>query len=206
MIDSIQPFYSEYYHSLNARRLEHLASLGIKVQGLNVLDVGAGIGDHAHYYLDRGCRVTLADNRQENILYMRSRFYGNRDAQVVFYDMAEEAQLEWDIVHCFHCLNYRENPMRVLRNIIKAAKNYLFLETPINVGENPLSRQEIFEIIKEEMHAYAPFTQPNHPEFPLDWNNLNPDQLHRQLFIGSTNHLKLNTLSDTLIGVQETSA
>lgn len=49
---------SLYFHSYdylrhNARRLEHLASLGLPITGRSVLEVGAGIGDHSHFYIDR---------------------------------------------------------------------------------------------------------------------------------------------------------
>ena len=46
-------FHSHHYMRHNARRLEHLASLQIPVDGRTVLEVGAGIGDLSHFYLDR---------------------------------------------------------------------------------------------------------------------------------------------------------
>ena len=51
-------FHSWHYLRHNARRLEHLASLQIPIRGKSVLEIGAGIGDHSSYYLDRGCTVT----------------------------------------------------------------------------------------------------------------------------------------------------
>jgi hypothetical protein len=47
-------FHSDFYIRHTARRLEHLASLRIPVAALSVLEVGAGIGDHSNYYMDRG--------------------------------------------------------------------------------------------------------------------------------------------------------
>ena len=43
---------------MNARRLEHLAGLGLPIAGRDVLEVGAGIGDLTSAFLDRGCQVT----------------------------------------------------------------------------------------------------------------------------------------------------
>ena len=49
----VNTFFHPQYVRHNARRLEHLASLRIPVVRMTVLEVGAGIGDHSHYYMDR---------------------------------------------------------------------------------------------------------------------------------------------------------
>src|SRR5262245_4186926 len=64
-------FHSDEYSRHTARRLEHLASLGIPVHSRTVLEVGAGIGDLTHYFLDRGCTVTATDVREENVRYLK---------------------------------------------------------------------------------------------------------------------------------------
>ena len=53
------------YLRMNARRLEHLASLGLPIAGREVLEVGAGIGDLTSFFLDRGCSVTAIEPRPE---------------------------------------------------------------------------------------------------------------------------------------------
>src|SRR5882762_5851252 len=71
-------FHSLHYVRHNARRQEHLASLGLALQGRRVLEVGAGIGDHTTFFLDRGCSVLSVEPRLENCeLYaaaMQERF------------------------------------------------------------------------------------------------------------------------------------
>ena len=72
--DSAHVFHSDDYLRHNARRLEHLASLRLPVSGRSVLEVGAGIGDHTHYYTDRGCRVTITEARAQNLTYLTQRY------------------------------------------------------------------------------------------------------------------------------------
>ncbi len=54
-------FLSYHYQRHNQRRLEHLATLGLSIAGSTVLEVGAGIGDHTSFFLDRGCHVVCTE-------------------------------------------------------------------------------------------------------------------------------------------------
>ena len=56
-------FKSEHYQKHNKNRLDHLASLGFSFEGSNILEVGAGIGDHTEFYLSYDCSVTVSDAR-----------------------------------------------------------------------------------------------------------------------------------------------
>ena len=56
-------FLSMHYLRHNARRLEHLAGLGLPLHGRSVVEFGAGVGDHTAFYLDRDCAVTATDAR-----------------------------------------------------------------------------------------------------------------------------------------------
>jgi 2-polyprenyl-3-methyl-5-hydroxy-6-metoxy-1,4-benzoquinol methylase len=85
----------------NARRLEHLASLRIPVTGMSVLEVGAGIGDHSHYYMDRDCKITITEARPENIKYMRKHYPG---FAIQFLDIEHPTRVDgspFDVVHCY---------------------------------------------------------------------------------------------------------
>lgn len=98
--DPVQVFHSDHYLRHNARRLEHLASLRIPVAGMTVLEVGAGIGDHSHYYIDRGCSITITEARAENLDYLKRRY---PDVHVRFLDMdllysSRAYRLMWCIV------------------------------------------------------------------------------------------------------------
>src|SRR6266540_6367515 len=70
----LRAFHNHEYLRHNARRQEHLASLGIPVAGRSVLEVSAGIGDHSHYFLDRGCQLTITEAREENLRVLRRRY------------------------------------------------------------------------------------------------------------------------------------
>jgi hypothetical protein len=52
--------------------------------------------------------------------------------------------------------------------------------------------------------VYHTKTQPDHPEFPTDWNDLrNAPQLTRAVFVASKRPLELAVLSPELLDVQE---
>ena len=64
--DAEKSFRGGHYQRHNARRLEHLASLRLDLAGKRVLEVGAGIGDHTTFFLDRDCTVVATEPRPEN--------------------------------------------------------------------------------------------------------------------------------------------
>ena len=70
----VQAFHFGRLPASYGRRQEHLASLRLPVAGMRVLEVGAGIGDHTHYFLDRGCAVTVTEAREENLALLRTRY------------------------------------------------------------------------------------------------------------------------------------
>ena len=127
-------FHSPHYLRHNARRLEHLASLRIPVSGMSVLEVGAGIGDHSHYYIDRGCSITITEARPENLKYLRRRYSHDK---VQFLDMERPSQIDgspFDIVHCYGLLYHLKNPEKALTFLGRSTKRMLFLETCVSFG------------------------------------------------------------------------
>jgi 2-polyprenyl-3-methyl-5-hydroxy-6-metoxy-1,4-benzoquinol methylase len=64
---ALTAFQNPRYARHNARRLEHLASLNLDIRGKSVLELGAGVGDHSLFFLDRGCHVTSIEPRAENV-------------------------------------------------------------------------------------------------------------------------------------------
>jgi SAM-dependent methyltransferase len=206
-------FHSNDYLRHNARRLEHLASLGIPVRGRSVLDVGAGIGDHSHYYVDRGCRVTIVEARGDHLEILRRRYPGERIHRL---DMERPTPVEgapFDVVHCYGLLYHLRAPEQGLRFLSSQCGGMLLLETCVSFGSerainlveeddtNPTqsaygtgcrpTRPWIFALLKELFeHVYAPATQPNHEEFPVDWTSAPTDQrLSRAVFIASRHPL-----------------
>lgn len=221
-----QSFHTNHYLRHNARRLEHLASLRIAVAGMSVLEVGAGIGDHSHYYIDRGCRVTITEARPENLQYLRERYPG---CDIEFLDMGNPSNINFlfDIVHCYGLLYHLSKPEQALSFLSRSTKKMLFLETCVSFGESETinliretqssptqsysgtgcrpTRPWLFKQLKGLFeYVYLPKTQPNHEEFPLDWNAPERHQanLQRAIFIASREELKNETLTPSLIMMQ----
>jgi ubiquinone/menaquinone biosynthesis C-methylase UbiE len=213
-------FHSDHYLRHNARRLEHLASLRIPVSGLTVLEVGAGIGDHSHYYIDRGCEVTITEVRQENLRYLENRF---PTATIRYLDMEHPrpiAGAPFDVLHCYGLLYHLSNPAEALRFLRTCCKGMLLLETsvspecgapePILVRElqrNPTqaasgrgsrpTRQWVFDELTSLFdHVYVPLTQPNHEEFPLDWTapQVKGHGITRAVFVASLTSIENDQL------------
>jgi hypothetical protein len=216
-------FHSDDYLRHTARRLEHLASLRIPVSGMSVLEVGAGIGDHSNYYIDRGCDITITETRRENLDHLVSRYPG---ASVLHLDLDTPDRLlngPFDIVHCYGTLYHLKNPELALAFLGQACSKILFLETCVSFGEdeeinlvkesqkNPSqaysgigcrpTRPWILSRLRRDFeYVYIPVTQPNHEEFPLDWTQPEIHQgLSRSIFIASKTELRNDLLTTELL-------
>ncbi len=226
--DPFQAFHSDHYLRHNARRLEHLASLRIPVAGMSVLEVGAGIGDHSHYYIDRGCRVTITEVRAENLSTLRHRY---PDCDVRLLDMESPVPLDgspFDVVHCYGLLYHLSRPKEALAFLGRCTAKMLFLETCVSFGENeainltlekqssptqassgtgcrptrPWLYRELRALFE---YVYLPMTQPCHAEFPLDWTSPEKHQalLQRAVFIASREPLQNELLRPSLLSKQD---
>ena len=225
--DPVNDFHSNHYLRHNARRLEHLASLRVPVAGMSVLEVGAGIGDHTHYYTDRGCKVTITEVREENLSLLRSRYPG---CAVRHLDLEAPLPVEgapFDVVHCYGLLYHLSNPKEALTFLGQNTGRMLFLETCVSFGdeelihlkeENQSSPTQAFsgtgcrptrawllkELQSHFQYVYVPQTQPWHEDFPLDWSAPEKygDYLHRAIFIASRDPVDNESLSLTLMAQQ----
>jgi hypothetical protein len=218
---SICPTPSEAFHGYeylrhNARRLEHLASLRIPVAGMTVLELGAGIGDHTGYYLDRGCDVTITEGRIANLKVLSARFPGEKIVQLDMEDPQPVCGVTFDIIHCYGLLYHLKNPEQALKFMARSCSRLLFLETCVSFGSkkeiNPVTedasdptqafsghgsrptRPWVFEQLQRSFpHVYCPKTQPNHDEFPLDWTapekHHSKSGLQRSVFVASRHEL-----------------
>lgn len=211
----LRAFHSFHYLQHNARRLEHLASLGLEVAGKTVLEVGAGIGDHSHYYLDRGCKVMITEAREDNLAVLRKRYPSESVHQLDLEHPHVFSKQPFEIVHCYGLLYHLKNPRSALEFLAQNCAGIMALETCVSFGrdnainpiaENPSSpsqarsgtgcrptRPWILKQLSELFpYVYIPHTQPNHEEFPLDWSapEKHNASLSRAVFIAS--RVKLN--------------
>ncbi len=222
--DPVDAFHANHYLRHNARRLEHLASLRLRVAGMSVLEVGAGIGDHSHYYIDRGCKITITEAREENLLYLRNRY---PDCIVQSLNMDSPSRVEgspFDVVHCYGLLYHLSKPREALAFLSQNTRRMLLLETCVSFGDKEEinlkgenqscptqahsgtgcrpTRPWIFKELQGLFEfVYVPTTQPCHEEFPLDWTapEKHHARLQRAIFIASRERLENDTLKTSLI-------
>jgi hypothetical protein len=203
-------FHDHEYLRHNARRQEHLASLRLPVAGASVLEVGAGIGDHTHYFLDRGCAVTVTEARQENLRLLRSRYPRLDVRHLDLDDPVPLAGAPFEVVYCYGTLYHLREPASAIQFLHDSCARTLLLETCVSFGDEPLlnpieedgndpsqavsgrgcrpTRPWVLRELRRHFEfVYLPRTQPNHEEFPTDWSR--PEQhrapLARAVFVGS---------------------
>ena len=221
-------FFSDHYQSYTRARLKHLESLGLALSNRRVLDLGSGPGDHAGFYLERQCALVAVDARQNCLDTLKRRYAG---VQTVMWDLNEPAPLAdlgpFDVIHCYGILYHLENADRLIAYMGQVCNGLAIVETC--VLDDKASRVELVnertgdytqsstgrgcrptrKWVFEELGRRFPFvyhtrTQPNHPEFPVDWNDLtSAPPLIRSVFVASKRPLDLPSLSPELLDVQQ---
>ena len=218
----IDVFQSIQYQRHNQRRQEHLASLGLNLTDATVLEVGAGIGDHTSFFLDRGCEVVSTEGRQENLEILRYR-YPNLEVRHLDLDNPDpNFNKLFDIVYCYGLLYHLQNPVAAIDFMSRCCQKMLLLETCVSFGDEELmnpcgevaehpsqaisgqgcrpTRLWIYKQLKQHFEfVYMPITQPNHEEFPLDWTlPASTNILTRSVYIASRQPLDNPFLIDSI--------
>jgi FkbM family methyltransferase len=206
----VESFLTTHYMRHNSRRLEHLSSLGLEISGKSVLELGAGIGDHTNFFLDRGCSVIATEGRPANLTVLQSRY---PDLEVKWLDLEQpdpQFSAKAEIVYSYGLLYHLQNPQEALKFMSEHCLNMLLLETVVSYGsaleinlcDEPAAsptqsvsgracrptRFWIFDQLKQHFeYVYMPITQPNHEEFPIDWVDETPNETRfvRSVFIAS---------------------
>lgn len=200
-------FLDEDALAMNEARLNHLATLGLPIDGKSVLEVGAGIGLLTGFFEKRGCRVLSTDARPENVAEIQRRHPHRR---VAVLDLEHPEQVSklggFDLVFCYGTLYHLSSPEPALEALSRAA-DLILLETCLTpgredasphideplfmnqavtgVGSRPTRRWVLNRLVKYWGHGYIARTQPQHPDFPTDWNAA-PVRLNtRAVFVGS---------------------
>lgn len=229
-INPFAPFLDDESMRLDAARQDHLATLGLDFKGLDVLEVGAGIGLHTGYFERRGANVLSTDARPENIREITRR-HPNRRVRVL--DLESTPSLKhlghFDVVYCYGTLYHVSQPEQILRALSEVS-SMILLETCVTPGDNvavnlvnePSSvrtqaksgtgcrptRPWILETLRVLWgHAYVSKTQPAHPQFPIDWSahepRVNAAQFTRAVFVACGHPLENHQLLEVLPDQQD---
>jgi hypothetical protein len=227
-MNNISNFTSQYYQRHNQRRQEHLASLGLLLTARSVLEVGAGIGDHSSFFLDRGCDLTSTDGRADVLEVLKQRYPG---VNTSVWDLESPPPPElnlYEIIYAYGVLYHTSNPEVVLKNLSSLCIEFLLLETCVSFGNDEIinlteevlddptqalrgagcrpTRVWVFKELKKHFpFVYLTRTQPAHEEFPTDWSVINRDNypgLVRSVFVASKSPLLISTLSSELMNIQ----
>jgi hypothetical protein len=219
---SFQSFLTAAAFAINAARQDHLATLGLPLNNRSVLEVGAGIGLHTPFFLDRGCTVTVTDGRSENVAEAARRL-----PQCVCMTMdldPPESDLfcgQYDVIYCYGLLYHLHHPEEALRWMASSNTDFIVLETIVDPAlgsvltqvEDPVggnqsikqngcrpTRQWVLDMLQKYWgYSYITTTQPNNPDFPLNWSRINPAADSRAIFVGSKTPISNRLLSPTLV-------
>jgi cyclopropane fatty-acyl-phospholipid synthase-like methyltransferase len=149
---------------LTKRRQEHLVSLGLPIAGGTVLEVGAGIGEHTTFFLDRGCKVLSTDGRSENLEAFRARFEGyphyknGENLTIAHLDLdepPEDFSRPFDIIYCYGVLYHLSKPDSALRFLARQCSSLLLLETSVWLGDEGevLHGEENRRFVSQSIHG-----------------------------------------------------
>jgi len=210
VVAPLSEFHADHYLRHNQRRLEHLATLGLPLAGRSVIEVGAGIGDHTGFFLDRGCSVIATDGRTENVELLRRRFPTLEVSRLDLDDPDPAFGHSAEIVFCYGTLYHLREPARALAFLAKRCSTLMLVETCVSFGDDDRVDfvDENSALPSQALHGlgarptrvwvrrrlaelfpfvYLPTTQPWHPEFPVDWTqqSLSASGLARAIFVAS---------------------
>jgi 2-polyprenyl-3-methyl-5-hydroxy-6-metoxy-1,4-benzoquinol methylase len=94
-----------------------------KFVGKRVLEIGAGTGTIASYYIDNCEYATITDYAELQIQYMKSKFEGRRNIEIIKFDLEDldnEAVNEmkralYDTLICINVLEHMENDEEIIK-------------------------------------------------------------------------------------------
>lgn len=206
-------FLSPEAHAINRARQEHLASLGLDLAGKRVLEVGAGIGLHTPFFMERGCEVVITDGNVQNVGEIGRRLPKMR---VVCVDLEEERDLhylgEFDFVYCYGLLYHLSEPEQAIAQLAQVCTGQLLLETIVSLGRYPEvyrirdfvannqatsgigcrpTRLWVIETLRKHFgHGYITRSQPDFPDFQTNWELPETRLGYRAVFVGSKTQLQ----------------
>jgi len=227
-MSSSTSFETLHYQRHNQRRQEHLASLRLPIIGKSVIEVGAGIGDHTSFFLDRGCEVVSTDGRAQLLEVLKTKHQNITTFEWNVETPAPNGLAASQIVYAYGLLYHTANPKKALEHMASVCLETLLLETCVSYGSQEVihfenedddptqalkglgcrpTRPWIFNNLKKLFaHVYLTTSQPWHEEFPIDWINgqsRNPQLLSRSVFVASRTPIINDNLSTVLLDYQD---
>ena len=222
--DPRRAFWSAHYLRINQRRQEHVVSLQLPLAFRSVLEVGAGIGDHTSFFLDRGCRVVTTDGRAGNVKLLRRRYPELPVRLLDLDDPDRDFRDTFDVVYCYGTLYHLRRPAEAIAYLAARTEALLLLETAVSfgtdahvyleserrrspsqavsgVGCRPTRAWVRQELARHFEHVYLSRTQPWHEEFPLNWARERPG-LARAVFVAARQPLDVPSLVEEIPDVQ----
>lgn len=212
---------------INGARQNHLASFGIPLDNKKVLEVGAGIGLHTPFFLQRGCTVVITDGFPNNVAEIKRR---HPALQSMVLDLEKDEPLNhlgsFDIVYCYGLLYHLKNAETAIARLAEICTGQILLETIcslakddsidvvkdgsgnnqsiIGVGCRPSRRWVLNRLTKYFGHAYISKTQPDHHDFPTNWDVTHYQHNSRAIFVGSKYPIASTELLTEPLSKQET--
>ncbi|MEM9284262.1 MAG: FkbM family methyltransferase [Pseudomonadota bacterium] len=223
MTDPRTVFHSDGYLADNKARLDHmrhlLRDIGFDPKSKNVLEIGAGIGDHTEFWRNLGANVTVTDARADNIAAVKKRFI-DQYAFVLDLDHPDENVVDpHPVVYAYGVLEHLSNPGDALAYLASKCTDLLFIETRVSYGDQPEisfheepsdnpsqaisgrgcrpTRAWVFDKLKEHFPCvYQPSYQPVHDQFPTEWESKSAKPSHRvrTTFVASRRPLRAGSL------------
>lgn len=218
-------FDQDFYRAITAARLDHFKSLGLRLSGKSVIDIGSGVGHLSEVLEGLGANVTCVDGRAENIARIHE-LYPHRKAFVA--DVETDNLLElgkFDVVFCYGLLYHLADPLGFIRRAAAMCRDWLILETCIMDSESaivqlvpedhannsqalhamgcrPSSAYVIFGLKTAGMeHVYVTKSLPHHPQFQYrlqnDFSHRKNGNLMRNVFVGSRSPMDSPMLTKT---------
>lgn len=212
---------------INKARMEHLGTLKLDIKNKRVLEVGGGIGLLTGFFEDRNCDVLFTDSRPENIREAKRR-YPQRKTMLL--DLEKPLDIKklgkFDIIFCYGTLYHLGNPNKAIKNLSKICTGMILLETVLDLGNESKirivaernsvtqasgkgcrpTRKSVMKLLKENFgYSYTTLTQPDYPDFILNWKKPPKQDFYRAIFIGSKKSIKNRFLLSRLPDKQKLS-
>lgn len=199
----LSSFKTRNYQLINQARLDHLATLPLELKGKTVLELGSGPGDLSDYFLAQGCALTSVEGCADLLSAAAARHEARSHSRWsgFCYDVMTNLSpggCRYEVIFAYDLLYHLADPEGFL-NYVAALKPGLFLLETCVTSEfssdeafhgqscHP-SRKWLWDALNDRFDfVYACRSQPNHPEFPLDWGSNTAEKARSRTILVAAN-------------------